>query len=79
MIQKADVSTQIAPQDALNAGDWITQPNDMRLGDQIVVIREYNLWQLLFPRIIKRCYQIPKNPHHVRRAVGVMLLDYTTE
>ncbi len=30
MIQKADVSTQIAPQDALNAGDWITQPNDMR-------------------------------------------------
>lgn len=29
-IQKSDVSMQIAPQDAFNAGDWITQPNDMR-------------------------------------------------
>lgn len=29
-IQKSDVSMQIAPQDALNAGDWIAQPNDMR-------------------------------------------------
>lgn len=29
-IQKADVSTQVAPQDAFNAGDWIAPPNDMR-------------------------------------------------
>lgn len=29
-IQKSDISTQIAPQDANNAGDWIAQPNDMR-------------------------------------------------
>lgn len=29
-IQKADVSTQVAPQDDFNAGDWIAPPNDMR-------------------------------------------------
>lgn len=29
-VQKAETSTQIAPQDAFNAGDWITPENDMR-------------------------------------------------
>lgn len=29
-IQKADVSVQVTEQDAYNAGDWITPPNDMR-------------------------------------------------
>jgi len=29
-IEKADVSVQVTEQDAFNAGDWITPPNDMR-------------------------------------------------
>lgn len=29
-VRKAETSTQIAPQDAFNAGDWITSVNDMR-------------------------------------------------
>lgn len=29
-IEKADVSVQVTEQDAYNAGDWITPPNDMR-------------------------------------------------
>lgn len=29
-VQKADTSVQLTPQEAFNAGDWITPPNDMR-------------------------------------------------